>query len=519
VLHQKATGLTAMSTTIHTPSYHKLKDFHVAHTLDSMQRQELALEVIGNKTSVTKVASHLGVSRKFVYQQKDIALNGVTEAFSASSSDDSTVCFHLPVTKEWIKQFILSLVLISHSSYQGVIELLRDLFDYDISKGNVHNIVHAALAQATQINRQQDLSQIKVGAHDEIYQAQDPVLVGCDAHSTYCYLLSLEEHCDANAWGIHLLELQEKQGLKPDHTIADGGRMARSGQREAWPNIPCHGDVFHALKPFSDLLSYVDNRAVESLKMVEEIKHKLNHPWGKTRKEEKRKELFEKMTVVEEMSEKALCLSEDLTTLYRWLQKDILCLAGPTYNDRLELLDFVVNELRLREPANPHRIGPVRKYLEINRDNLLAFVPLLEERLKKIADRHKTPLEGVVAIHHLAAIPASYQKHWEQYADLYQRLGSKFYRIKEEVDQLLNNVVRASSVVENLNSRLRNYFSLRRHLGKDYLEILRFFLNHRRFMRSEHEERIGKSPAELMSGKNHPHWLEMLGFSLFKQAA
>ena len=40
--------------------------------------------------------------------------------------------------------------------------------------------------------------------------------------------------------------------------------------------------------------------------------------------------------------------------------------------------------------------------------------------------------------------------------------------------------VRASSVVENLNSRLRNYFFLRRHLGPDYLQLLQFFLNHRR---------------------------------------
>ena len=33
-------------------------------------------------------------------------------------------------------------------------------------------------------------------------------------------------------------------------------------------------------------------------------------------------------------------------------------------------------------------------------------------------------------------------------------------------------VVRASSLVENLNSRLRSYFFLRRQLGKDYLTLL-----------------------------------------------
>lgn len=507
-----------MSTIIHTQTCHKLKDRYAAQALDSLQRREIALEIIGKKTSVIGLANQHKVSRKFVYQQKTIALHGIEEAFTTPSSDNS-VLFHLPVTKEWIKQFTLGMILIGHSSYQGVVELLRDLFDYDISKGNVHNIVYEALGQAVQINRQQELTNVKVGAHDEIYQAQNPVLVGCDAHSTYCYLLSLEEHCDANAWGVHLLELKEKQGLKPNHTIADGGHMARSGQAEAWPEIPCHGDIFHALKPFNDLLSYVDNRAVESLKMLETIKHKLKHPWGKTKKEEKRKELFEKLTATEESSAKILDLSEDLRVLYQWLQKDILCLAGPSYNDRLVLLDFVVAELQLRESMNPHRIAPVRKYLEINRDNLLAFVPLLEKRLGEIANRYKIPLDVIEEVHRLASIPKSSQKHWEQYARLYQQLGAKFYLVKEEVDRLLNNTVRASSVVENLNSRLRNYFSLRRHLGKDYLEILRFFLNHRRFMRSDRQERIGKSPTELLSNKGHPHWLEMLGFTLFKQAA
>ncbi len=52
---------------------------------------------------------------------------------------------------------------------------------------------------------------------------------------------------------------------------------------------------------------------------------------------------------------------------------------------------------------------------------------------------------------------------------------------------------RSSSLVENLNSRLRNYFTLRRHLGSPYLDLLWFFLNHRCYMRSQLAERVGKS--------------------------
>lgn len=82
----------------------------------------------------------------------------------------------------------------------------------------------------------------------------------------------------------------------------------------------------------------------------------------------------------------------------------------------------------------------------------------------------------------------------------------------------MKHTPRASSLVENLNSRLRNYFFLRKQLGPSYLNLLQFFLNHRQFMRSDVPERVGKSPKELMTGQGHPHWLEMLGFKRFQQA-
>lgn len=77
---------------------------------------------------------------------------------------------------------------------------------------------------------------------------------------------------------------------------------------------------------------------------------------------------------------------------------------------------------------------------------------------------------------------------------------------------------RASSLVENLNSRLRNYFTLRKHLGTSYLGLLQYFLNHRKFMSSDCELRQGKSPREVMTGQQHPHWLELLGFKRFQRA-
>ncbi|WP_250565027.1 hypothetical protein [Adonisia turfae] len=82
----------------------------------------------------------------------------------------------------------MDVVLICHSSYRGVVELLRELFDLPLSVGTVHNRMQETAKKAATINQSQELSRIEVGLQDEIFQSDKPVLVGIDAASTYCYL-------------------------------------------------------------------------------------------------------------------------------------------------------------------------------------------------------------------------------------------------------------------------------------------------------------------------------------------
>jgi len=509
-----------MSTSINTLSSQSLKVSHAAHSLNSIKRQEIGIQAIGGYTPISHVADRYGVSRKFVYQQKEKVLCGISQAFNQPvSKDGEKVLFYIPVTKKWLVQVLLALIFICRASYQGVMEFFRDILDYDISKGTVHNVVYEHLQKAKKINLEQNLSDVKKGLHDEIYQAGHPVLVGCCARSTYCYLLKLVESCDANSWGVHLLDLMEKQGLSPDFTVIDGGKAARSGQKDAWPDIPARGDTFHALKPFLELVSYLENRAIDDLKKVEDLNHKIVHPRGKWKEEDKQDELLQKLIEVEEDSKKANLLVDDLTSLYRWLKNDILSLVGPSYTDRQGLLKFVVEQLRLRENMCPHKIGPVRRYLENHSDNLLEFVPTMEVFFYEIAQEFEVALSLVLDVYQLQGLPSSSRERWERYAALRNLLGEKFYWVESVVNKVLEDTVRANSLVENINSRLRTYFTLRRELGNEYLEFLQFFLNHRRFMRSECKERVGKSPKELLTGKSHKHWLEMLGFELFKKAA
>jgi hypothetical protein len=120
------------------------------------------------------------------------------------------------------------------------------------------------MQRAQRLNQQQDLSAVGIGANDELFQADQPVLVGVEVSSTFCYLLSLEEHRDAVTWSVRLLELQAR-GFAPQALIGDGGTGLRAGQALALPDVPCRSDVFHVLRELMPVVTALEKRAYEVL--------------------------------------------------------------------------------------------------------------------------------------------------------------------------------------------------------------------------------------------------------------
>jgi hypothetical protein len=165
----------------------------VASALQPLDRQDLALKILAKNEKISHLAHQEGVSRKFLYQQKGIAQVALNTAFNKPGKDNE-VLYYLPVTQKWIFQLILAF-----------------LFEWLLP---------------------------------ELFQSNRPVLTGVDAHSTYCFILESVEHRDEDTWGWYLLEA-EAQGLNPDYTIADAGKGIRAGQKAAWGDKPCHGDVWH----------------------------------------------------------------------------------------------------------------------------------------------------------------------------------------------------------------------------------------------------------------------------------
>jgi len=284
---------------------------HPAKAMTPPQRQQLALEALAGAETVSRLAGEHAVSRKFVYQQTAKAEKALDAAFSPKQPDDERVLFYLPVTKAWLRQLILALTLICHSSLRGVVELLRDLFDYPLSVGTVHNVLQSAVEQARSCNEQQDLSGVRIGAHDEIFQGGRPVLAGVDTDSTYCYLLSLEDHRDADTWG------------------ADAGSGLRAGQDLAMPEVPCRGDVFHALQTVQSLATFLENRAYGTVGVTADLERKKARLRWRGRPV---RGVAVKLGHANSEQSRAVALADDVAMLLAWLREDVLSLAGPDHN-------------------------------------------------------------------------------------------------------------------------------------------------------------------------------------------
>ena len=483
-----------------------------AHGLEGKERRALALQGLAGTQPVSTLSARHGVSRKFVYQQMYKASEALEYAFDTEVPEEA-VLFYLPVTKAWLRQAVLGLVLLCHSSYRGVIEFLRDLLDTRLCIGTVHNLVQAAVPRAQQINATQDLSRARASTHDELFQGSQPVLTGIDLDSLYCYLLAAETHRNAETWAIHLLDLTA-QGLHPDYTLADGARGLRAGQALAWPNVPCEGDVFHALRDFTKMAHQLEKRAYAGIAKRTAIESEMQ----KASEQKQGQRLSTALAQARARESLSLRLADDVQTLLHWFHQDVLAPNGLDNPSRTELYQFVTDALARLESLNVHRIRALRRRLECERETLLGFAARLDQGLKAIADQHRLPLASVRELFTLQHLSPTTQAYWANATRLHRQLRGQFYAAQIAVREFADHLHRASSLVENFNGRLRSYFFLRRQLGPRYLDLLRFFFNHHPFQRSQRRNRVRKTPAELLTGQSHPHWLELLGFTRFRRA-
>ena len=485
-----------------------------AKGMNIKQKKAVALQALRQAQMITSIAKENNISRKFVYQQKDKAIQAIDGVFKEPETGKEKILFYLPVTKSWLIQLVICLLLHCRSSFRGVTKLFQDILDSSISIATIHDISINAIKKAQSINGAQDLSGVKLGAHDELFHNNQPVLVGIDITSLYCYLLSQEKQRDGDTWAINLWDLATR-GFNPERVIADDGYGLRAGHQIALPHIPCDADNFHITKALIELRQYFRN----CLKTAISYRKQLEHKMGKAKELGRHQKYSHKLGFARKHEVEMQYLSTTINILVSWMEHDILNKAGPSPTTRYELFDFVVSEFKKLEKIHPHRIRSVRITLRNQRNLLLAFSEVLDNKFEKIAEQFACSLGTVWKICELQRCDDESTNYIIRSVPFKLQFEEEFEQIEDAVVAAMDSTERTSSMVENLNSRLSPYFFLRRVIGYGYLDLLRFYLNHTPFLRSEKQHRVNRTPTEILTGKVHNNWLEMLGFERFKLAA
>ena len=231
---------------------------------------------------------------------------------------------------------------------------------------------------------------------------------------------------------MHLLDAS-KQGLNPDYTIADAAKGIRAGQTAAWPDTPCHGDIFHIQHQAKELMSFLSRRAAAATSR----NRKLEQEMHKAKLQARGHTLSTKLTLARRAELQTLQLANDVKILMQWLNHDILTLAGPPLAERQELFDFIVEELSRRETLLAHRLRPLRTALKNQRDDLLAFAAVLDQKLADIAQRFDTPQYLVRAVCLLHRKKPSSCAYWQRWNYLHHQLSGKFHLLLAAVTEAM----------------------------------------------------------------------------------
>jgi hypothetical protein len=424
------------------------------------------------------------------------------------------ILFNLPVTKQWLEQYALFHHTQSGASYRDITDSFNILFDFKRSVGWVHDTLYKHNQTVQSFHQNEDLSKIKVSANDEMFNKNKPILTGVCTNSLYCPILQKSDDRKAETWKENIDKLAVK-GYSPNSVILDGLSSLQLGHTMALPNANIIYDTFHITSDFNDLSRFTRNRFKSTKTNMETIQSK----YDKAKNPDKIQALKKQLRKAKKDHKEANYIHQSISTLNSWLQHDILKVAGYDYSTRLELLNFIIEQLQAIEHKLPHRIGPVRKNLQKNAEKIIGFVWNLEQELQQYADELGIDVYWLWQICYAQKFSKCVSNYYQFISKTKKRLKHHFYQVERSVIAIMNEIDKASSVVENLNGRIRKYLINHIHVSQPMLDLLRFALNHTVFNRSRCEHRHKKSPSEVLHQSKHQHWLEMLGYKLFKQAA
>jgi Mg2+ and Co2+ transporter CorA len=446
---------------------------------------------------VKEISEEIGMSREYVYQQKEKIIQ-----YAELLDDAEPEVLTLRLDKRNIERMILSLTFDCQSPQSGIQSFFETVCGKQISTGYISGVIKEAAKRAQVFDDQINLSGICQGANDEIFQCGVPILTGIDPESTYTYLLEEASDRTAETWATYLDDRKE-HGLDLEISINDGGTGLMAGIPQVFPDVEIQADTFHAVYDMGKEVAKLERSAYKLMKVEYALAENLS---GK-RPRAKNK------VVLEEIQPKVVTMTnlyDMIYILYTWL-KELLSFSGYSMEDTMLLTKWILQEMDELTADNPSirtEVGKVQKMLP----SLLSFIGRLEQGIETVAQETGIPIEAFRLMYYQMSCKPGSLPDIEIQCKLALLLKERYIEATDAFEKLLNRIKKASSLVENLNGRIRVFIEVKRVIPTRFFILLKVYFNTHRYKRSRCKERIGKSPLELLTGSPQPEFLAALGY-------
>jgi hypothetical protein len=456
---------------------------------------------------MTQIAQYYRISRSFLYQLIFLANLQLEMLFS-----DEKLLFQKD--HRHFEHLLLLLRLEGNCSLLSIAAILKALEYHPNSLGYLSQFFHSA-GQRLPSTLVMPSKTWVFYLSDELFAIHAPILVTIDAQSTTILNIELASDRSAETWKAHF-EALDKHHFVSLGMASDRGKGVVAGYQAACDMALWVADYFHEFRDLFEVLPQVERKAYAAI----DKEYEAARTFANAKSEANLQKRLQQYDTAHRACEQAMALYDQLAILLHLL-REALQLCSPS--GRLRTPEGVRAELTrlfdmieaLDYAAMTHTLKPIRKHL----DDLL--VPFKQAEAIDAELRFVVPHEAldflVLAWHqdHLSHQSGSKKKRyyqnerdfWLVCAD--SLLGDAFDTLKALVFDKLDSIIRASSLVEMVNSLIRpSLNSCKGQVTQETLNLLMFYHNHRRYKSGK---RQGQAPIELLTGKSlEAPWWELL---------
>ena len=486
-------------------------------TSDKVELASTAIALQENYGATTTLGKLFGITRPTVYEAKATAEEVLGRYFGSEITDAT----HVFVDDAQIKRAIVALRTMSPNAIRPIEDLLPILYPliHTPSYGVIHQILKVAEKNAAVFNEKADLSQIHVGALDEMFSQGDPVLAGVDLETGYLFLLSLEASRSGSDWEKTLVQ-GKSQDLALEIVIKDAARGIADGVNRVFPDAEQRDDCFHAHYAMNKRRLILERRAYGAISQELEIQNNLEKALLGGR------DSLEKLEAHLQASRQRCLRAMKVHDLFEQAMREV--------QEVMEFVDLQTGQIRTAtemryaieaaagrmQAMSDEKSMKVGNYIFNRAPGLALYMNEIAKQFDMLAEWYGAEVVQTAAvIWRLVDDIRKGRRQWSQsqdkkhligaYHHFLQLAGKEADAIFAIVDTILAKRFRASSAIEGFNAALRPHLYVHKGVSQGFLDLFQAYFNLRK---RRWGPRKGTSAHECLTGKKVDDWLSLLGF-------